>query len=51
MFYFGVVFIEPVLMFPGLVANGVPAGLEYCGLQNIPVFFNTLRIQFWESLK
>lgn len=51
MLYFDVVVIEPVLVFPGLMANGVSAGLKKCGLKGFPVFLHVLWIFFREPLK
>lgn len=31
----GVIFIKPILMFPGLEADDTPAGLKDCGLQGV----------------
>lgn len=40
-----VTFIKPILMFPDLEADDIPAGL-----QGLPVSFNVFWILFWESL-
>lgn len=51
MLYFDVVVIEPVLVFPGFVANDVSAGLKKFGLKDLPVFLHTLWIFFREPFK